>query len=680
MRCRICNKDIPDDSIYCPHCHANVDVLENQSNKETNPLKFIIIILLLIVIILVLIIIINKNTIPAVLHIEEESSDTPSGTRTIMIYMAGSNLESNTGLASQDLAGLDSNTFDLENNHLLVYTGGSIRWHNTYVSNKENAIYELKKDFGLVKIETLSRYNMGDPDTLTEFLNYGYNKYETDSYNLIIWNHGGAINGAVYDELTGDHLDLQEFAIALNNSPFNANNKLDTVLFRTCLNGTYEMANIFKDYANYLIASEEATQGISKTSTLGFLNTITSEDTSITYGTKFIDAYANTLSKFTAYQEDNKVLDPMYSIFDLSYVDQINKAFDEYILSINFKDNYGDIVRLRNKLFQFGYVYYDDAMYDTIDMYTLIEKLSPFSSTSPNELLKLLDSAIVYNWTSIPESKGIAIYFPYNGSQKEQVKNLNAYSKLEYAKVYLKFIQEFRNKLVSKDSTSYRLDGLNHNEIKYDSNTRTMSLSLTSDQVKDYLNSKYILIKKNSNNSRYELVYTSDNITEPTSTNKTLKATIQANTIALDYYSNGSIKTTNMPIEEKKYDNLSILSSKINLTALFANTNHIYPAIINYDLQSNKPVIGTVYYKDSTSTASSQLIELDAYDSMSITMNEYNVNNNKLIQDSTETKKTINLSKKYEFKYTPINDNYYGLFIVTDIYGHEYYTNPIQIK
>ena len=106
-----------------------------------------------------------------------------------------------------------------------------------------------------------------------------------------------------------------------------------------------------------------------------------------------------------------------------------------------------------------------------------------------------------------------------------------------------------------------------------------------------------------------------------------------------------------MPIEEKKYDDLSIISSKINLTATFANTNHIYPAVINFELQANKPEVGTVYYKDSTSTASSQLIELDAYDNMTITANEYNVNNNKLILESTETKKSINLSKKYEFKF-----------------------------
>ena len=53
--------------------------------------------------------------------------------------------------------------------------------------------YEVVSDQGLI--------SMGNPSTLTAFLNYSYNKYKTGKYDLIIWDHGGAVDGSSYDEL-----------------------------------------------------------------------------------------------------------------------------------------------------------------------------------------------------------------------------------------------------------------------------------------------------------------------------------------------------------------------------------------------------------------------------------------------------------------------------------------------
>ena len=34
--------------------------------------------------------------------------------------------------------------------------------------------------------------------------------YKTDEYDLIFWNHGGAIIGSEFDDLSGDNLTLKE--------------------------------------------------------------------------------------------------------------------------------------------------------------------------------------------------------------------------------------------------------------------------------------------------------------------------------------------------------------------------------------------------------------------------------------------------------------------------------------
>ena len=64
-------------------------------------------------------------------------------TRTVMIYMVGSDLESDNGLASTDLDAIDGNI--ALNNGLNVYliAGGSKKWNNSYVDVSETSIFKL---------------------------------------------------------------------------------------------------------------------------------------------------------------------------------------------------------------------------------------------------------------------------------------------------------------------------------------------------------------------------------------------------------------------------------------------------------------------------------------------------------------------------------------------------------
>ena len=271
-----------------------------------------------------------------------------SGTRTVMIYIVGSNLETDGEIITADLAAIKPENIDLSKTNILLYTGGTKKWHN-FISNEDNGIYKLESS-GFKKLESQKQYNLGDPDTLANFIKYAYDNYKADKYDLILYNHGGAIDGAIYDDISNDNLSLQDMVNALDKSPFNENNKLDAVLFRTCLNGTIELANIFSPYAKYLIGSEEVSWGSKYSSVLGFLNNVTAKDNGLDFGTKFIESY----------ELQMKAIDPFnsvkhtYSVIDLSKIDKVNKELDNYIKGLDLSKHYADIVKIRTNAYQYG--------------------------------------------------------------------------------------------------------------------------------------------------------------------------------------------------------------------------------------------------------------------------------------------------------------------------------------
>lgn len=75
------------------------------------------------------------------------------------------------------------------NNNIIVYTGGASQWQTPEIDADENAIFKLESN-GFTKISSTDAKNMGEADTLSEFISYGLENYSTDKYGLILWNHG----------------------------------------------------------------------------------------------------------------------------------------------------------------------------------------------------------------------------------------------------------------------------------------------------------------------------------------------------------------------------------------------------------------------------------------------------------------------------------------------------------
>ena len=254
MKCSNCGNILNNGAKTCPYCGANI-----VDNKKVNKKRLVILILLAVVAVLLLIaaivVSIDTNKSNVVINpdnpgqsVEYEITDEPVETdnisdedegtnkRVIMVYMIGSNLESEYGCASQDIQEMLSAKLD-KNTQIYIYAGGSKRWSNQSIDSTKNNIYTIN-NHKLVLKQSYEKSNMGDVNTLSTFIKYVQSNTKSNNYSLIFWDHGGGpIVGYGPDELFEDRLLLRELYAALKDSNFKGNNKLEFIGFDACLMG-----------------------------------------------------------------------------------------------------------------------------------------------------------------------------------------------------------------------------------------------------------------------------------------------------------------------------------------------------------------------------------------------------------------------------------------------------------
>ena len=179
---------------------------------------------------------------------------------TIMVYMCGTDLESNYGMATSDLNEMANATINPNKVNIIVYTGGCARWKNSVVSSNTNQIYRVKSG-GVEKLQAdLGSVPMTYADTLSSFITYTRKNYPADRYELILWDHGGGtLSGYGYDEKfrSSGSMMLYDIVKALKNG----GTQFDFIGYDACLMANLENAMAIEPFADYLIASEETEPG-----------------------------------------------------------------------------------------------------------------------------------------------------------------------------------------------------------------------------------------------------------------------------------------------------------------------------------------------------------------------------------------------------------------------------------
>lgn len=321
---------------------------------------------------------------------------------TILVYMIGTDLESQYGMATSDLNEM-LKAEKSDQVHILIETGGTKQWQNNVISSRNNELYEVTSNHQLQRLDTSASRDMTDPDTLTEFIQDGVSRYPSSNrVFLILWDHGGgSVSGYGHDELyPNGTMNVSEFADALKN----ANVKFDAVGFDACLMANAETALAASPYADYLIASEETEPGTGwyYTDWITALSKNPSLST-VELGKQIIDDFISA----NASTGDKTTL----SITDLAEFETlVPPALNTFSESLNEEIQAGEYQKVADARF----VTREFAASSHIDQIDLVHFCENLGTDEAEALADAVRSSLKYNRSNgISDASGLSIYFPY---------------------------------------------------------------------------------------------------------------------------------------------------------------------------------------------------------------------------------------------------------------------------
>jgi hypothetical protein len=381
---------------------------------------------------------------------------------TLMVYMAADNdLRSFASRNIQQMAEIGS-TFNINIViHLDIRLGGNQKVTRRYFIVEQNTIIHMNAED-----PSSQSMDSGDPKTLISFVDWAANNYPADNYWLILWNHGSgtldperhriinpavlftfnpvthmldldrsigfleliesAFRGLCWDDTTKNYLTNQKLNDALNYICTNIiKKKLSIIGMDACLMAMIEVAKNMKNYADFMVASQEVELGAGwnyKTALLPFIN---NNPTPISLAKHLVAAYEQTYVTIT--------YDYTLSAIDLNQIEKLEQNINQVsavLLSCLAYQNNGSVKSAVRKSAHPQYcTHFEEPTYvDLYDFYTNLEKNLALIDLKKNKTssfvlqLKsllatgkdLIKKAVLANVTgrNLTKAQGISIYFP----------------------------------------------------------------------------------------------------------------------------------------------------------------------------------------------------------------------------------------------------------------------------
>ncbi|MBQ7705515.1 MAG: hypothetical protein IJT73_08840 [Selenomonadaceae bacterium] len=400
---------------------------------------------------------------------------------------------------------------------------------------------------GEVNTET----DMGSKAGFVSFLRAGQ-KLEQELYPdvnvhrvLIIKDHGSGIGGVCVDEYTENTLSLQEMKSAfreVNNGWVNPDEKpFEVVAFDACIMSVYETALALEDFANYMVASQESTDGKVGLNYTELLNDL-SKDTSMS-GKKLSKIICDTR------WEDSKNVDKEFSglnttgiftesVIDLSEnkMDALKTAYANFIAEALkvAKQNPDDVVytfakfqNAANTSERFPIISegYTPDMVDLKNFAENVRDTFPELKKAGNELVKAVDNSVVYNKRSNAYKRGggISVYYPFDvisagavGYNNFKFNVENRLSSENPSGLYEYLIDGVTQELrlvngqweISEDS-AFNLSELASIRVEVDEDKKTATIELDEDEQKGVEGVRYMLslfVPRNDDNEKFNML------------------------------------------------------------------------------------------------------------------------------------------------------------------------------
>ena len=336
---------------------------------------------------------------------------------------------------------------------------------------------------------------MGDAETLTDFLLWGQKEYPCEQNMLILWDHGGgSAKGVCFDEnYAFDSLSLTELKEALDAAALHQ--KLDFITYDACLMATIEVISVMKDYADYMIASEEMIPG-GGMDYQALCETFASDRSNEEIGKSICDAFMDKCAK------TSKDTYSTLSLIDLSHSDELVNQFDACSAFLNkmadTENFFSHLTAAAKKREKFGMDHPFDDSSNMVDMVNFFD-LAWDEGLSMVDLISAVDKAVPYIVNSgNRNNEGVSFYYPitYNEAEVEDYVSLSVSEEYtEFLKKHFCDVPDTPIKFVDRGSVS---------------ESGAFSVSLTKESY-GYLSSiDFMLMKTDDDGTRHILCTNND--------------------------------------------------------------------------------------------------------------------------------------------------------------------------
>ena len=360
---------------------------------------------------------------------------------------------------------------------------------------------------------------------------------------------------------------------------------------------------------------------------------------------------------------------------------------------IDLNNSFSDIARLRANMYQYGFSSSESSFFDSVDLYNLVNGLKYLNEDAGNKLLKTLDDAVLYNWASNANSRGLSIYLPYNADSKIALYGITIFKDITELNDYFDFIKNFYTlKLNSNYSLNFSKNATLANS---ENNNYDFGLELTDNQLKSYAKAEFIVFRDNKD-GYYLPVYKGKSTKLD---GKMITASIkgkQIKVVSTKDKSENIVTSIELDEDEDKY-----YYSVVAVLENFSSDNlseFVYdPARVRLsrDKKTNKIEIDSIILlKDENKQGENQmvvpnntLVDLKDYTHIVIASSSYKIlDKNGNYTESWESDKVIKGFEeevdKLEFKDETFNDgyDYYAVFKIFDLSGKYTYSKLIKMN
>ena len=264
----------------------------------------------------------------------------------------------------------------------------------------------------------LAEANMGDPNTLNNFVSWSMDQFPADNYYLAIDDHGNGAYGISFDATSlNDPLTMPEVYSALKSATQNGARTIDILDYEACLMGLTENAYDVQSLVHYLVASEQISWGISTYPT--YFNDLTSGTPPLTVGQRIVTRYSNSATSI-GYPHT-------IALIDTTRLGAVNTAINNFAQAITATNTYTAVLNARanSQAFAADAQATDQQRAEYIDLWSFADQArlaGLVSNPIANDVKTAVSSAVVIerhasggvdgNIWNHDGAHGLSVYYP----------------------------------------------------------------------------------------------------------------------------------------------------------------------------------------------------------------------------------------------------------------------------